>query len=82
MLLEDRRKLADGIAARIADVEVKAEEIRSKLEANGGGVDNSAELLAAQRAQEGWASYLDEQSGQYYWFNEFTGEAYYDEGGR
>lgn len=73
--------MVDGIAVRIADVEAKAEEIRSKLEVTGGGVDSNAELLAAQRAQEGWASYLDEQSGQYYWFNENTGEAYYDQGG-
>lgn len=88
-LLEDRQKLLDGIAVRIVEIEAKAEEIRLKLdEANkngGGGVENSDDaalvLLAAQRAQEGWSSYLDEQSGQHYWFNEYTGEAYYDEGG-
>lgn len=63
---------------RISGAETKAEEARLKFETAGGelavgGGDGSG-------GGEGWASYLDEESGQYYWFNEHTGEAYYDEG--
>lgn len=50
-----------------------------------GGVAADALVVAGGRggggAGDGWTSYLDEQSGLYYWFNEQTGEAYYDEGG-
>eukprot|EP00903_Cladosiphon_okamuranus_P009107 g8702.t2 len=78
-LLAERQKALDSIAARIAQAETKVEEARQKFEAAGG------ELLAGGGGGngdgEGWASYLDEQSGQYYWFNDHTGEAYYDEGG-
>lgn len=84
-LLAERQKTLDGIAARVAEAEAKAEEARAKLEAAGGG--GGQELATSgwggegAVGGEGWASYLDEESGRYYWFNDYTGEAYYDEGG-
>lgn len=87
VLLRERRQLLDKIAARISDAEAKAEEAKARLEAACGGVTNkggsAADVLSAKHGggSEGWASYLDEESGHYYWFNELTGEAYYDEGG-
>lgn len=76
----------DSIEGRITEAESKAEEARLKFEAAGG---SSSELAVGGEGGdapgagggEGWASYLDEESGRYYWFNEHTGEAYYDEGG-
>ena len=82
-LLEERRQLLAAIAARISDAETKAEEARLKFEAAGGVAGNTGDALMAggSGGGDGWTSYLDEQSGRYYWFNEETGEAYYDEGG-
>lgn len=85
-LLAERQKALDSIAARIAQAETRADEARLKFEATGGelevavggGVGGGDGNGGGDG--EGWASYLDEQSGQYYWFNELTGEAYYDEG--
>ncbi|CBJ48440.1 hypothetical protein Esi_0002_0258 [Ectocarpus siliculosus] len=88
-LLADRQKALDSIAQRIAEAEAKAEEARIKFEAaaaaaaaarDGGGREDGGAVAPAGGAGEGWASYLDEESGKYYWFNEHTGEAYYDEG--
>lgn len=78
--MAERQKTLDGIAARITEAEAKVEEAQAKFEAAGGGQE-----LAVGGGDgvggEGWASYLDEESGRYYWFNDYTGEAYYDEGG-
>lgn len=80
-LLAERQKALDNITARIADAETRAEEARLKFEAAGGGlVVGGGDGSGGGGGGEGWASYLDEESGQYYWFNEHTGEAYYDEG--
>lgn len=79
-LLAERQKNLDSIAARIAQAETRAEEARLKFEAAGGELVVPGGGGGGGGDGEGWASYLDEQSGQYYWFNEHTGEAYYDEG--
>lgn len=77
-LLEERRENLEGIEARIVDVEAKAEQVRAKLEATGVDLDTLLGSPASGGAGEGWASYLDEESGQFYWYNDLTGEAYYD----
>lgn len=87
-LVEQRRQHLVRITAQISGVEATAEEVKAKLEAAGGIVggnyngnaDGGAGALAGGGG-EGWASYLDEQSGRHYWFNEHTGEAYYDDSG-
>ena len=79
-LLEQRRKNLGGIEARIAEAETKAERLGARLEATGVVFDSFGEAaaLSASGVGEGWVSYLDEESGQYYWYNDLTGEAYYD----
>lgn len=77
-LLEERRRNLEGIEARILDAEAKAEQLRAKLEATGVDLDTLLGSSASKDTGEGWASYLDEESGQYYWYNDLTGEAYYD----
>lgn len=87
-LLADHQKALDSIAQRITEAEAKAEEARIKFEAaaaaaaarDGGRREDGGAVVPAGGAGEGWASYLDEESGKYYWFNEHTGEAYYHEG--
>lgn len=77
-LLRKRRRSLEGIEARIVDAEAKAEQLRTKLEATGVGLGTLLGSSTSKDAGEGWESYLDEESGQYYWYNDLTGEAYYD----
>lgn len=83
ILLEERRKKLENIAARILDAETRADGARVKFEAAGGVISDESDVTGAigSGGCEGWASYLDEQSGLYYWFNDQTGEAYYDDSG-
>lgn len=78
-LLEERRKAFQGIEQRISEIEAKSEETRIKLDAAGGRLVLVRASGGGDEGGDGWASYLDEQSGRYYWFNDHTGEAYYDD---
>lgn len=77
-LLAERRKILEGIGSRIAEVESKHEETRAKLETAGGPLSKELVEDGGGGEDEGWTSYLDEQSGRYYWYNDTTGEASYD----
>lgn len=74
-LQEANKLVLESISKRILDLEKRTEEVQQKLDAAGGTLVG----LGSSSCSEGWISYLDEQSGRYYWYNDQTGEAYYDD---
>lgn len=76
-LLEAKRRTLEDTAMRISELEAREENLRRKLDAAGGTPVVAG--AGSGDGGEGWAAYLDEQSGRYYWYNDGTGEAYYDD---